>query len=199
MFPHSSCSRPGCGRGALTGSDTCFEHHPAQDQYLEWLAHEISRRDVIYNLYVPGINLTQLRITGKVFITCNFSGVHVDSCWIRHSTFELCLIEQAELRDVHLHALELRSCVLAESRLTSGVFHYCDLLQSNFNGTRCRDLTFQHSDLLHSRFVAAQLQEITYRDCNLKEVVFYESTRVGVRFLASNEDESRFLKESRST
>ena len=198
MFPHSSCSRPGCGRGALTGSDTCFEHHPARDEYLEWLGSEVSRRDVIYNLYVPGIPLTELRISGKVFITCNFSGARIDSCWIRHCSFELCLIEKAEFRDIHLHAVELRSCVLAESRLSSGVFHYCDLLQSNFNGSLCRDVTFQHTDLLHSRFVGAQLQESSFRDCNLKEVVFYESVRAGVHFLGSNEDESRFLKENRS-
>lgn len=205
MFGAAKCKREGCQKPAVSliednkivrpEGDFCFEHSPDPGALHAAALRYIETHDRIVGLSACGIELAKCDLAGKQFFGCNFqhstfSGVRSEGLRMR-----LCIMDFSTFTDCSLINSNIQLCSFAGSKLAHVLFTGSDLIQNNFNGVTAEQCSFDDSDLYSSRFIKASLINTSMMNCNLKRVIFYESTREQVSFKLSNIKESFITRE----
>jgi uncharacterized protein YjbI with pentapeptide repeats len=194
MFMPRSCTRKGCGRPALSASDSCIVHHPDPEGHVMSLLRTLGRPAGLRDLDLPGIIVSDVDLSAAEISGCRFTAATFLRVKFGGAQIQLSFLDRATFTECDFSGANIQNSVLAGSLLSGCSFVDCEIVQVNFLGIRCVRTGFDHSDLYGSRFVGSLLEQVSMKDCNLTRTTFDVGHRTVVDFHSSNTNEASFLE-----
>ena len=194
MFVPRSCAHKGCGRPALSASDSCIVHHPDPEGHIRGLLRSLGSPASLHDLDLPGIIISDVDLGAAEISGCRFTAATFLRVTFNRAQIQLSFLDRATFTECDFSGANIKNSVLAGSTVTGCSFVDCEIVQVNFLGIRCERTGFDHSDLYGSRFVGSLMQEVSMKDCNLTRTTFDEVHRTAVDFRSSNINEATFLE-----
>jgi uncharacterized protein YjbI with pentapeptide repeats len=185
MFAIVPCAA-GCGRPAISGSNTCAIHAADPALEVERIGNYITRREQIKNLSACGLRFEGMDFSNRKFYGCNFVKASFSMCLFTKAVMRMVFFDSAVFNHCDFSGSNLNFLSFGGAALRNCTFENSNLVQINFGGSLIFDSTFSGSALVGSRFVNATITNSDFEDCKLDRVVLYKSRQEQVNFRISN-------------
>jgi len=194
MFVPRPCAHRGCGRPALSGSDSCVVHHVdpvAHVKEILRVAHTSAR---MQDLDLAGITLEDEDLSGIDISGCRLTAANFARVRFSRTKIYLSFLDRTAMLECDFSGVNIVNSVLAGSRIENCPFTDSEIIQGNFLGISGVSVTFDHSDLYGCRFIGSWMKNVSMRDCNVTRAYFDSSHRTVIDFHLSNTNEAVFLE-----
>jgi uncharacterized protein YjbI with pentapeptide repeats len=191
MFTVIPCAA-GCGRTALSGSQTCAVHAANRNKETARIAAYILDQDVIKDLCAPDLHFESVDFSRRSFYGCNFHGASFSMCLFTRTSMRMCFFDFAFFNNCDFSHSDLQFTSFAGSGIRNCTFEGSELVHLNFGGAHISESTFNDSNLYNSRFIGAEMEYSDFIDCNTKKTYFVKTKQEGISFKSSNTAEAVF-------
>ena len=93
MFSLAKCNEEDCSNKALTFRDKCFIHLKDKNAYITKIKNHFQKENILKDLELTGITLSDLNLSSKEFHYCNLSQVAFNNITIENSKLYLSFFE----------------------------------------------------------------------------------------------------------
>jgi hypothetical protein len=185
MFVVTPCAA-GCGRPAVSGSNTCAIHAADARGEAERIGDYITGHDVIKDLSACGLRFEGMDFSRRAFFGCNFSGASFSMCLFTKCRMRILFFDFCTFKNCDFSGSDLEFLSFAGSSISDCTFEGSNLIHINYSGSVITETTFDNSDLYNSRFIKADIAHSDFENCNLKRNYFIKTRQEAVSFKASN-------------
>jgi uncharacterized protein YjbI with pentapeptide repeats len=191
MFVITPCAA-GCGRPAISGSNTCAIHAANPALEVERIGDYITRREQVKNISACGLHFEGMDFSKRKFYGCNFSGASFTMCLFTQTLMRMVFFDFTVFNHCDFSGSNLEFLSFGGSTLRNCTFEGSELVRINYGGSVISDSTFNNSNLYNSRFIDADITDSDFEDCNLKRAYFFKTRQERVNFKFSNTAEAIF-------
>jgi uncharacterized protein YjbI with pentapeptide repeats len=191
MFVVTPCAA-GCGRPAISGSNTCAIHAANSALEVERIGSYIASQEIIKDLSACGLHFEGMDFSHRKFYGCNFSGASFSMCLFTETRMRMLFFDFSTFKNCDFSNSDLEFISFAGSSISDCTFENSNLLHINYGGSVIMETTFNRSNLYNSRFINADIARSDFEDCNLARTFFIKARQEGVSFKASDIEKAIF-------